>query len=44
VEATLNKDVYVVVGTVMLSAVFVIAGDLLADVLLFGVDPRIRME
>jgi peptide/nickel transport system permease protein len=44
VEATLNKDVYVVVGTVMLSAVFLIAGNLLADVLLFAADPRIRVE
>jgi peptide/nickel transport system permease protein len=44
VEATLNKDVYVVVGAVMLSAVFLIAGNLLADVLLFAADPRIRME
>jgi len=44
VEATLNKDVYVVVGTVMLSAIFLIAGNLLADVLLFTADPRIRVE
>ncbi|MGA8144993.1 MAG: ABC transporter permease [Candidatus Acidiferrales bacterium] len=44
VEATLNKDVYVVVGTVMLSALFLIVGNLVADVLLFAADPRIRME
>lgn len=44
VEATLNKDVYVVIGTVMMSAVFLIAGNLLADVLLFAADPRIRIE
>ena len=44
VEATLNKDVYIVVGTVMLSALFLIAGNLVADVLLFTVDPRIRRE
>jgi peptide/nickel transport system permease protein len=44
VEATLNKDVYVVIGTVMLSAVFLIAGNLVADVLLFAADPRIRVE
>jgi peptide/nickel transport system permease protein len=44
VEATLNKDAYVVVGTVMLSAVFLIAGNLLADLLLFAADPRIRVE
>jgi ABC-type dipeptide/oligopeptide/nickel transport system permease component len=29
---------------VMLSAIFLIAGNLLADVLLFAADPRIRME
>ena len=44
VEATLNKDVYVVVGTVMLSAVFLITGNLVADLLLFAADPRIRVE
>ena len=44
VEATLNKDVYVVVGTVMLSAIFLIAGNLVADLLLFAADPRIRVE
>jgi len=43
-EATLAKDIYVVVGTVMLSAIFLIAGSLLADVLLFASDPRIRVE
>src|SRR5262249_46447889 len=42
VEATLNKDVYVVVGVVMLSAVFLVVGNLLADILLFAIDPRIR--
>lgn len=44
VEATLNKDIYVVVGTVMLSAVFLVGGTLLADLLLFAADPRIRVE
>jgi peptide/nickel transport system permease protein len=44
VEATLNKDVYVVIGTVMLSATFLIVGNLVADVLLFAADPRIRVE
>jgi len=43
-EATLTKDIYVVVGIVMLSAVFLIAGNLLADLLLFASDPRIRVE
>jgi peptide/nickel transport system permease protein len=44
VEAILAKDVYVVIGTVMLSAVFLIAGNLIADVMLFATDPRVRIE
>lgn len=44
VEATLNKDIYLVVGAVMLSAAFLVTGNLLADVLLFAADPRIRVE
>jgi peptide/nickel transport system permease protein len=44
VEAIQAKDVYVVIGTVMLSAVFLIAGNLLADVMLFATDPRVRIE
>jgi len=44
VEAILARDVYVVIGVVMLSSVFLIAGNLLADLLLFASDPRIRVE
>ncbi|MFZ0581754.1 MAG: ABC transporter permease [Candidatus Acidiferrales bacterium] len=44
VEAILAKDIFVVVGTVMLSALFLVAGNFLADVLLFAADPRIRVE
>lgn len=44
VDAILAKDVFVVVGTVMLSSVFLVAGNFLADMLLFVADPRIRME
>jgi peptide/nickel transport system permease protein len=44
VDAILSKDTYVVVGTVMLSSVFLVAGNLFADMLLFAADPRIRME
>jgi peptide/nickel transport system permease protein len=43
-EAILAHDVYVVIGAVMLSAVFLVGGMLVADVLLFLADPRIRME
>ena len=44
VESILSRDVYVVVAIVMLSSVFLVAGNLLADLLLFASDPRIRME
>ena len=44
VDAILAKDVFVVVGTVMLSSAFLVAGNFFADMLLFAVDPRIRME
>jgi peptide/nickel transport system permease protein len=44
VDAILAKDTCVVVGTVMLSSVFLVAGNFLADMLLFAADPRIRME
>jgi peptide/nickel transport system permease protein len=43
-EAILARDVYVVIGAVMLSATFLVGGMLLADVLLFLADPRIRTE
>jgi peptide/nickel transport system permease protein len=44
VQAILARDVYVVIGVVMLSSVFLVAGNLVADVLLFLSDPRIRVE
>ncbi len=40
-EATLARDPYVVIGAVMLSAVMVTMGTLLADLLLLAFDPRI---
>ncbi len=40
-EATLARDPYVVIGAVMISAAVVIAGTLLADLLLLASDPRI---
>jgi peptide/nickel transport system permease protein len=43
-DAILAKDVYVVIGTVMLSSVLLVAGNLFADLLLVAADPRIRME
>lgn len=44
VESVFSRDVYVVVAIVMLSSVFLVAGNLLADLLLFASDPRIRVE
>jgi len=44
VQAVLARDVNVVIGVVMLSSLFLTAGNLLADVLLLASDPRIRVE
>ena len=41
-EAILEKDVYVVMGDLMLSSVLLILGNLLADVVLAWSDPRIK--
>ena len=43
-EAILSRDIYIVTGAVMLSSVFLVAGNLLADFLIFASDPRIRVE
>lgn len=44
VEAILSRDLYVVIGSVIFSTIFLIAGMLISDVLLFASDPRIRQE
>jgi peptide/nickel transport system permease protein len=41
-EAILARDVYVVVGAVMFSTIVIVIGNLIADGLLFWLDPRIR--
>jgi peptide/nickel transport system permease protein len=41
-EAILARDLYLVIGAVMLSTLFLVAGNLIADVLLYLSDPRIR--
>jgi peptide/nickel transport system permease protein len=43
-EAILERDLYVVVAAVMFSTLFLVAGNLLADILLYILDPRIRVE
>ncbi len=41
-DATLSRDLYLVIGGVMLSAVFMVAGNFVADLWLLASDPRIR--
>jgi peptide/nickel transport system permease protein len=43
-EASISRDLYVVIGVVMSSTVFMIMGNLLADALLVAVDPRVRTD
>ena len=41
-EAILARDLYLVIGGVMLSTIFLVAGNFIADLLLYWADPRIR--
>ena len=43
-EAILARDLYVVIGGVLLSTLFLVAGNFAADLLLYWADPRIRTE
>lgn len=43
-EACFSRDIYVVIGVVMASTLFMIFGSLLADVMLMVADPRVRMD
>jgi peptide/nickel transport system permease protein len=43
-EACFSRDLYVVIGVVMASTLFMIFGSLLADVMLVAADPRIRTD
>jgi peptide/nickel transport system permease protein len=43
-EAILARDLYVVIGGVLLSTVFLVTGNFVADLLLYWADPRIRAE
>jgi peptide/nickel transport system permease protein len=43
-EAILARDLYVVIGGVLFSTVFLVAGNFIADALLYWADPRIRTE
>jgi peptide/nickel transport system permease protein len=44
VEAILARDLYVVISAVLFSTLFLVAGNFLADTLLYWADPRIRVE
>ena len=44
VDSIMARDIAVVLGTILLSAVFLIGGSLLADLLLYRLDPRIRVR
>ena len=41
-EATLARDLYLVIGGIIFSALFLVLGNFIADLLLFAFDPRIR--
>jgi len=41
-EAILARDLYVVIGGVLFSTIFLVSGNFLADLLLYWADPRIR--
>lgn len=41
-EAVLGRDIYVVIGSVMLSTLLLVTGMFIADILLYTLDPRIR--
>jgi peptide/nickel transport system permease protein len=43
-ESILSRDVYVVIGGVLLSTLFLVGGNLIADLILYWADPRIRRE
>ena len=44
IEAILERDFYLVVDAAVLATVFLIFGNLLADALLYALDPRIRAQ
>jgi peptide/nickel transport system permease protein len=43
-EAILSRDLFVVIATVVVSTLFLAIGNLVADVLLYAFDPRIRVQ
>lgn len=43
-EAILARDLFLVIGAVMFSTLFLVGGNLMADILLYAFDPRIRRQ
>lgn len=43
IEAILSRDLYVVIGGVLFSTIFLVSGNFLADLLTYWADPRIRV-
>jgi peptide/nickel transport system permease protein len=43
-EATVSRDLYLVIGGIIFSALFMVGGNLFADIMLIVFDPRIRKE
>jgi peptide/nickel transport system permease protein len=43
-EAILARDIFLVIGAIMFSTIFLVGGNLLAELLLYCNDPRIRIE
>jgi peptide/nickel transport system permease protein len=43
-EAILARDLYVVIGGVLLCTILFVSGNLVADILLYWTDPRIRVD
>lgn len=42
--AVMAQDLYLIMGTILMSSVFLVVGNLLADILLAYADPRIQVE
>lgn len=43
-DAVTNQDLYLVMATLMMGSAMLIVGNLLADLLLKAIDPRIKLE
>jgi peptide/nickel transport system permease protein len=43
-EAIFSRDIHIVIGATVLSALFLVTGNLIADFLLYAADPRIRQD